>query len=228
MATPTKPSVVRRNPEPVVLIVNSDRMARDWIEATVASTGLRVLSCDSETEVLSQFTHDTAACAILDLNDADGNGFDLQDKLTRAGAAVLVVTREQSISACVRAIKAGAVDFLSMPCDAIELVRALRDAVHEAVYKWSQRRILRELRSRFEKLTPREREVFELVSVGLLNKQIAQRLDISEITVQIHRSRAMKKMRVRSVAALVRAADRLQAPIFGGRAESDTQERDQA
>jgi FixJ family two-component response regulator len=188
-------------------------LARDWIEATVASTGLRVLSFDSENELLCEVAHDRAACAILELTHADTNGFDLQNKLARAGATVLVVTREQSISACVRAIKAGAVDFLSMPCDALELVRALRDAVHEAVYKWSQRKRLQELRSRFEQLTKREREVFALVSVGLLNKQIAQRLDISEITVQIHRSRAMRKMRVRSVAALVRVADQLQLSI---------------
>jgi FixJ family two-component response regulator len=195
-----------------VLIANGDRLTRDWIEATVAATGLRVLSFDSASELLSHFTCDTAACAILDLTPADTTGFDLQDALARAGASVLVVSREQSISACVRAIKAGAVDFLSMPCDAIELVRALRSAIHEAVHKWSQRKRLNDLRCRFDQLTKREREVFALVSIGWLNKQIAQQLDISEITVQIHRGRAMRKMSVRSIPELVRIADQLRLP----------------
>lgn len=218
MATSIGTPKICKNPEPIVLIVNSDRSARDWIEATVASTGLRVLSFELASDLLSRLTHDTAACAILELTHADASGFELQEKLSRAGVSVLVVTREQSIAACVRAIKAGAIDFLSLPCDAIHLVCALRTAVREALCRWSQRKHLSELRSRFEQLTNREREVFALVSIGLPNKQIACHLDISEITVQIHRSRAMRKMGVRSVAALVRIADQLgvEAPVRRG------------
>lgn len=196
--------------EPLVLIVNSDHMARDWIEATVTATGLRAMTFETGSDLLSRFPVDRAACAVLDLTVADTSGFDLQDQLTRAGASVVFVTRERNMASCVRAIKAGAVDFLSMPCDAYELVRALRNALREALARWTEYEQLRTLRTRFNELTRREREVFALVSSGLMNKQIASSLDISEITVQIHRSRAMRKMGARSLAALVRMADQLQ------------------
>jgi FixJ family two-component response regulator len=196
--------------QPVVLIVNRDHSARDWLESIVSSTGLHALSFASAGELLSGFTADRAACAILDLSLSDASGFELQDKLSRAGATVVFVTRERCIASCVRAIKAGAVDFLTIPCDAVEFARVLRDAVREALCSWAQRERFVELCSRFEQLTKREREVFGLVSSGLLNKQIADRLAISEITVQIHRSRVMRKMSARSFANLVRMADALQ------------------
>lgn len=193
--------------EPLVLIVNSDCATRDWIEATVSATGLRALTFDSAGDLLARFSVEAAACAILDLALSDASGFELQSKLSQAGATVLFVTRERCINSCVRAIKAGAVDFLTMPCDPLELVRALRHAVREAAASWADRERLRELRSRFEQLTAREREVFALVSTGLMNKQVADRLDISEITVQIHRGRVMRKMGARSLVGLVRMAD---------------------
>ena len=196
--------------EPMVLIVNGDHAARDWIEATVTAIGLRAMTFESGRDLLSGFPVDRAACAILDLTLADADGLDLQEKLARAGAAVVFVTRERNLASCVRAIKAGAVDFLSMPCDACELVRVLRDALREALTRWRQHEELRQLRSRFDGMTQRERQVFALVSTGMSNKQIAADLDISEITVQIHRGRAFRKMGARSLAALVRMADRLQ------------------
>jgi FixJ family two-component response regulator len=196
--------------EPVILIANSDPSARDWIEATVRSTGLRTASFDSGSELLSRFDAQTTACAILDLALPDASAFDIQEKLSRSGAAVMFLTRERSISSCVRAIKAGAVDFLTLPCDAIDLVRALRTAVSEAVSAWARRQQLHALRAKFEHLTRREREIFALVSTGIMNKQVADRLDISEITVQIHRGRVMRKMGARTFAGLVRMADELQ------------------
>lgn len=202
--------------EPVVLIVNGEDSVRSWIEAVVISAGLRAYSFKTAAELLSRFTPDGAACAILDVVLPDASGFQLQDELARAGASILFLTRERCISSCVRALKAGAVDFLTMPCDATELVRALRYAVREALSTWTQRVQFGELRSKYEQLTLREREVFALVSSGLLNKQIAQRLDISEITVQIHRGRVMKKMVARSFASLVRMADALQ-PLRPGK-----------
>ena len=196
--------------EPVVLIVNSDESARTWIEATVISAGLTALSFGTAAELLSSFKADTAACAILDVILPDASGLELQENLTQAGASIMFLTRERCISSCVRAVKAGAVDFLTMPCEAVELVRALRYAVRQALSSWTRRVRFGELRSKYEGLTAREREVFALVSTGLLNKQVAQRLGISEITVQIHRSRVMKKMAARSFASLVRMADALQ------------------
>ncbi|GFE82912.1 DNA-binding response regulator [Steroidobacter agaridevorans] len=195
--------------EPAILIVNGDPSVRRWIEATVTSAGLQARSFDSAAALLSQVASDNAACAILDVSLPDANGFDLQDELARAGVTVLFLTRERCLTSCVRAIKAGAVDFISLPCDAGELVRALHYAVRQALWSRAQREQSSELRSRYEQLTPREREVFLLVSSGMLNKQIAEQLDISEVTVQIHRGRVMRKMSTRSFAALVRMADAL-------------------
>jgi FixJ family two-component response regulator len=195
---------------PVVLIANSDPCARNWIEATVAATGLQAVSCGSAGELLSRFPANAAACAILDSTLPDASAFELLDKLSRAGATVMFVTRDRSLSSCVRALKAGAVDFLSTPCDAVELVRALRGAIREAYARLAQREQHRELHARFSQLTRREREVFWMVCSGALNKQIAQQFAISEVTVQIHRSRAMRKMHARSLVALVRMADKLQ------------------
>jgi len=203
---------VRESVEPAVFIVNADESARAWIEATVISAGLHAISFNSAAELLNCFRPDTAACAILDLVLPDASGFELQDNLARAGASILFVTREHCIPSCVKAVRAGAVDFLIMPCEAAQVVRALRHAVRQALALWARHEHVGELRSRYEQLTPREREIFALVSSGLLNKQIAQRLVISEITVQIHRSRVMKKMSARSFASLVRMADALQPP----------------
>jgi FixJ family two-component response regulator len=199
-----------RGTDPLVLILNSDRSASRWIEATVTSVGLRALSFDSAAELLSKLNVNSAVCAILDVLLPDTSGFELQDKLAQSGASVLFITKEHCFASCVRAIKAGAVDFLTIPCEAKEVVRALGSAVRLALSNWAQRERLSELRSRHEKLTRREREVFELVCSGLLNKQIAERMDITEVTVQIHRGRVMKKMSARSFAALVRMADALQ------------------
>ena len=196
--------------EPMVFIVNSDASMRSWSQATVIAAGLCAESFQTAAELLSRFRGDTAACVILDIVLPDASGLELQDHLARAGASVLFLTRERCIASCVKALKGGAVDFLTMPCDSTDFVRAIGAAARQAVSLWSQRAQLGALSSRYEKLTPREREIFLLVSSGLLNKQIAQRLDISEITVQIHRSRVMRKMSAPSFASLVRMADALQ------------------
>ena len=122
----------------------------------------------------------------------------------------MFLTSERCIPSCVRAIQAGAVDFLTLPCDATKLLHALRNALQKALSSRAQIRMLGDLRRNFERLTHRERQVFVLVSSGMLNKQIAAHLDITEFTVQVHRGRVMKKMCARSFAALVRMADALQ------------------
>lgn len=196
-----------------VFIVNSDEPSRTWIEAMAVSAGLDATSFATAAELSSHLNFDTATCVILDVVLRDANGLELQDKLARAGAAVMFLTREHCILSCVKALKAGAVDFLTMPCDAKQLVCALRHAMREALAAWTHRAQADELRSRYEQLTSREREIFALVASGLRNKQIARDLDIREITVQIHRGRVMKKMRARSLASLVRMADAVQAEM---------------
>lgn len=195
--------------EPVVFIVNNDDSARAWIEAVVVSAGLRAISVSNASALASCLEPDAPACAILDVGLPDASGLDLQEALARAGVSILFLAREPSVSACARAFKAGAVDFLVLPCDSTQFVRALQSAIREALSLWTRRTVSNELRSKYERLTAREREVFALVSTGLLNKQIAGRLNISEITVQIHRGRVMRKMSARSIVSLVRMADAL-------------------
>jgi FixJ family two-component response regulator len=194
----------------MVFVVNDDPSTRRWIEATVMSAGLRALAFETRGELLSYVQPGTIACAILDVTLPDGSGFELQSDLARAGIASMFLTRDRCIASCVRAVKAGAVDFLTMPCDSISLVRALRDALRQSLSSRTQRVQSDALRSRYEQLTARERQVFALVSSGLRNKQVAHQLSISQITVQIHRGHVMKKMAARSFASLIRMADALQ------------------
>lgn len=196
--------------EPSVFIINSDLATRLWVEATVTSAGLRTLSFDTCKEFLPYIKPTILACAILDVSLPDGNGFDLQARLARAGIPTLFLTRERCFPACVKAVKAGAVDYLVTPCNSLLLIQVLRIALRAALTARSQRAQIDEARSRYELLTARERQVFSLVSSGLRNKQIAHRLNISQVTVQIHRGQVMKKMAARSIAALVRMADVLQ------------------
>ena len=204
-----------RTTQPLVLIVNSDISVATWIEATLISAGLRAHSFSSAAELLSCFTPEQAACVILDVALPDASGFELQQELAGTGATILFLTHERSISSCVRAFKAGAVDFLTTPCDAADLVQALRYAMRDALSAQMRRIHFGELRTKYQRLTAREREIFVLVASGLLNKQIAYRLQISEITVQIHRSRVMKKMAAPSFASLVRMAAALERQPSG-------------
>jgi FixJ family two-component response regulator len=196
--------------DPTILIVNGDDATRAWITATVVSSGLRAVSMATASELLSRITPDMIACAIIDMTLPDANGLELQLDLGRLGLPTLFLTRDRCIASCVKAVKAGAVDFLTIPCNSTSLVRALRDAVTQAKASFVQRMRIDELRSKYELLTPREREVFTLVAGGLRNKQIAFQLDISQITVQIHRGQVMRKMAARSFASLVRMSDALQ------------------
>jgi FixJ family two-component response regulator len=199
----------RQGDMPAVLIANGDLSARRWIEATVSAAGLCAIACDSASDLLARFSRVNPLCVILDVSLPDASGLDVQDKLADAGAAIVFLTRERCISSCVRAIKAGADDFLTLPCDASTLLHSLRNAVRRALYVRARVKLLEELRSRFECLTQRERQVFGLVCSGKLNKQIAEYLVITEFTVQVHRGRVMRKMRARSFAELVRMADAL-------------------
>lgn len=198
--------------DPTVLIVNGDEATRAWIAATVDSLGLCAVGIATASELLARITPDMVACAILDVSLPDANGLELQVDLARIGVPTLFLTRDRCIASCVRAVKAGAVDFLTMPCNSTSLVHALRDAVTQAKNSFIQRVQIDELRSKYELLTPRERQVFTLVAGGLRNKQIAFQLDISQITVQIHRGQVMRKMAARSFASLVRMSDALQLP----------------
>ncbi len=151
------------------------------------------------------------ACLVLDVHLPDINGLDLQSQ-TASGAhpQIVFITGHGDIPTSVRAIKAGAVDFLTKPLREADLIRAIRAAIAQDRAARLERADLSELRRRQACLTPRERDVLPLVVSGLLNKQAAAELGISEVTLQIHRSRIMRKMEAGSLAELVRMAGKLE------------------
>jgi FixJ family two-component response regulator len=161
---------------------------------------------------------DLPACLILDVELPDINGLDFQKQLSREDHPPIVfITGHGDIPSSVRAIQGGAVDFLTKPVGEKELIAAIRAAIDRDHLQRSMRAERAELRRRFTALTPREREVLPLVVSGLLNKQAAAELGISEITLQIHRSKVMQKMQASSLADLVRIAEKLNIPVIHSR-----------
>jgi len=154
------------------------------------------------------------ACLLLDVELPDVNGLDLLDQTgEQSHPHVVFMTGHGDVPSSVRAIKAGAVDFLTKPLKEADLMRAIHDAIEKDRIAMREMAERRELRRRLSSLTPRERDVLPLVVSGLLNKQVAGELGISEITVQIHRGRIMKKMGAGSLAELVRMAGTLEIPL---------------
>jgi FixJ family two-component response regulator len=194
----------------VVYVVDDDASVRESMEDLLRSMGREVEVFGSATEYVARAHTGAAACLVLDVNLPDINGLDLQRRLMDSlHPPIVFVSAYGDIPSTVRAMKAGAIDFLSKPFDPAQLLSAIDTAVDR------HRELLREhgeqadLQARLAELTPREREVFGLVADGLLNKQAAAALGISEVTLQIHRGQVMRKMQARSFAELVRMAVRL-------------------
>jgi FixJ family two-component response regulator len=163
------------------------------------------------------------ACLILDVELPDINGLDFQKQISHGDHPPIVfLTGHGDIPSSVRAIKDGAVDFLTKPFTERDLVDAIRSAVEQDRAVRQERAELETLREHLASLTPREREVLPLVVSGLLNKQAAAELGISEVTLQIHRSKIMQKMEAASLADLVRIAEKLQIPITHSRRTGST------
>jgi FixJ family two-component response regulator len=173
--------------------------------------GLAVRSFASAQEFLSDSLTDGPACLVLDVRLPGMSGLDLQRRLAERKTAlpIVVVTGHGDVPMTVRAMRAGAVEFLCKPFRDQDLLDAVQQALDRARVLMQEQTAMADLQARFDTLTPREREVMELVVTGLLNKQIAYDLGISEVTVKIHRGQAMLKMRAASVVDLVRMSDRL-------------------
>ena len=192
--------------EPVVLVIDDDPSMRGAIRNLLRSVNIRVEAYGSATEFLESDMPPLAGCLILDVRLPGPSGFDLQAELAREDVRIPIVfiTGHADIPMSVRAMKAGAIDFLAKPFRDQDLL----DAVTAALDRDRERRLREEstssLRACFESLSPREREVMGHVTEGLMNKQIAHELGISEITVKLHRGNVMRKMRARSLADLVR------------------------
>lgn len=198
--------------EPIVLVVEDDPLVRSSMESLFRSAGLRSQSFASAREVLEARLPDSTCCFVLDVRLPHISGFDLQAELGRRGddIPIVFITGHGDIPMSVRAMKAGAVDFLPKPFRDQDLL----DAVSAALARDRARRAgdssLAALRARFQSLSPREREVMQLVVSGLLNKQIAASLGLSEITVKLHRSNMMRKMEARTLASLVHMAEEME------------------
>ena len=194
-----------------VFVVDDDAAIRVGLERLLRSAGYRAQCFASAHAFLADAMPNPGACLILDVNMPGLNGLELQDALmTRAWSIpIIFLTGAGDIPASVRAMKAGAVDFLTKPVEAAVLFEAIELALARAATDQREQEEIAVGRARFETLTPREKEVMGRVITGRLNKQIAGDLGAAEKTIKVHRARVMHKMQVQSVAELVRACDRL-------------------
>ncbi len=193
----------------LVHIVSVDDRVRCAVEAIMESLALPFASFDSAAECMACMQESAPDCVILDTLLADTNGLEFQQRLAIQGVPLVFVTREGDIPTSVRAIKAGALDFLTLPVQPLELLRSVRAALDLSVNARLTRQRSSSVRERFEKLTPREQEVLRMLLSGLATKQIAGRLGISDITAQVHRRRVMQKMGARSLPDLIHRGDML-------------------
>jgi FixJ family two-component response regulator len=197
--------------EPVVFVVDDDSAVREATRSLVASVGLRVECFPSAREFLSRPRTDAPACLVLDVRLPRLSGLDLQRELAAAEnpIPIIFITGHGDVPMSVQAMKAGAVEFLTKPFRDQQLLDAIQQAIDRDRLDRRQRKELGELRGRYETLTAREREVMALVAAGSLNKEAASELGTSEITIKVHRAQVMRKMKARSLADLVKMAQRL-------------------
>ena len=195
----------------VVFVVDDDAPMRESLKNLIRSVGLRVELFASAQEFLRSKRPDQPSCLVLDVRLPGLSGLDLQRRTGDAGIEIPIVfiTGHGDVPMSVRAMKAGAVEFLTKPFRDQDLLDAIQQALERDGKARDQRAALEELRSRFASLTSREREVMKRVVAGLLNKQIGAELGTSETTVKIHRHQVMEKMGAGSLPELVRMADRL-------------------
>jgi FixJ family two-component response regulator len=195
----------------IIAIVDDDPSAREGLSSLVRSAGWRAETFASAQEFLARPGGQAPSCLVLDLQMPGLSGLDLQKRIAEVGLEVPIVflTGHGNIPSSVKAMKAGAVEFLTKPFEEEKLLQAIEEAIECDRRTRQQHAELRELRDRYASLTAREQQVMQQVVSGLLNKQIAAELNITEFTVKIHRGHVMRKMRADSVADLVRMAESL-------------------
>jgi FixJ family two-component response regulator len=198
----------------VVFVVDDDVSVRESLELLILSGGWQPETFASAEDFLARSRADVPSCLVLDVALPSLNGLDLQKRIIdRADMPIIFITGYGDVPTTVQAMKAGAVEFLTKPFSDDVLLNAVSQAIERSRAALAHEAELRALRDRHASLTPRERETMALVVSGLLNKQIATKLGISEITVKAHRGRVMQKMQVDSLAELVRVAAALDVPL---------------
>ena len=197
--------------QPIVFIIDDDISVRDGISDLLRSVGLDAHTYGSTQEFVSSKRPDASGCIILDVRLPGRSGLDFQQTLRELGIRlpVIFITGHGDIPISVRAMKSGAIEFLTKPINEQQLLDAVHAAIELDRANRQDNALTKELRARFDSLTPREREIMSLVVSGKLNKQIGFQVGLSEMTVKVHRSHVMQKMQAKSLVDLVRMADKL-------------------
>ncbi len=195
----------------VVYVVDDDPSVRKALERLLRSAGYNAMTFASAPEFLDFTCPDRPGCLILDIKMPELSGLELQDRLSEKGLflPIIFITGHGTVPASVRAFKAGAMDFLQKPFQDRELLDAVSRGIEKHRRLRRAQKEMQTLRTRLATLTPRERDVFSLVVTGMLNKQVAFDLGITEKTIKVHRARVMQKMGAQSLADLVRFAEKL-------------------
>jgi FixJ family two-component response regulator len=197
--------------DPIVFVVDDDPLMRGALSSLFRSIGLQVKAFASASELLKYPLPAVPSCLVLDIRMPRISGFDLQNELDRLGIRmpIIFITGHGDIPMSVKAMKSGAVDFLTKPFRDQEMLDAVSGALERDQNRRNEEKANSEMRARFELLTPRERQIMSLVTAGFMNKQVADKVGISEMTVKIHRGHVMRKMGTKTLADLVLVAENL-------------------
>ena len=197
--------------EPVVFIIDDDETVRETVADLLHSVGLGAQTFGSAKEFLQAKRPDAPGCIVLDVRLPGASGLEVQRTLTDSNILlpIIFISGHGTIPMSVKAMKSGAKEFLTKPLNEQEFLDAVQACIEQDRVRRQQARLVAELRLRFNSLTSREQEVLPFVITGRLNKQIAGQLELSEMTVKVHRGQIMRKMRARSLVELVRMADQL-------------------